>query len=488
MAEASTQGVGSSLRRTALRGSFIVIAAYAARELIRLAANLFVSRLLTPEAYGLMAIVNTLIGGLQMFSDIGLNFSVIHSARGAERSFLGTVWTLQIARGAVLCAIATIAAPAVAAFYGDPRLTSLLAIASISTILIDLRSVSLLYRQRKLQQGWNAAVEVGSMAVASLTMVIWASLDASVWALVAGSLLGALAQVAISHAAPTDLRVMPAWDRGAVREISSFGRWVFVSTLMLYLASQSDRLIFGRFESLATLGIYNVATVFVGAPVIIMNQLGTSIAFPALTRSRDSAASFRAAYLRARRPLVAVGGLMVSLLMACGPMLIEALYDPRWHDAGGYLRWLALQTWFRVLTTAPAAALLAQGLSRTDALGNTLKVVTIPIGVGAGFAIAGFDGAVAGFALSEICRWACYAVACKRSGLPGAGPDLVSTFWVLAAASAGGLAGLAARRLGAPLVVALAASAVVAAIGWAPTLWRLYRSEIRGDVNAAVAR
>jgi hypothetical protein len=57
---------------------------------------------------------------------------------------------------------------------------------------------------------------------------------------------------------------------------------------------------------------------------------------------------------------------------------------------------------------------------------------------------------------------------------------------VLAAASAGGLAGLAATRLGAPLVVALAASAFAASIGWAPTFWRLYRSEIRGDARAAV--
>ena len=64
MAEADAKGAQGlpSIRRAALRGSAIVMGAYGGREFIRLAANLVVSRLLSPEAYGLMAIVNTLIG------------------------------------------------------------------------------------------------------------------------------------------------------------------------------------------------------------------------------------------------------------------------------------------------------------------------------------------------------------------------------------------------------------------------------------------
>jgi len=489
MAEADAQrphGV-ASLRRAALRGSVVIVGAYAGRETLRLAANLVVSRMLTPEAYGLMAIVNALIGGMQMFSDIGLNFSVIQSARGSEPRFLGTVWSLQIVRGVALCLLTIVVAPAVAYFYDDPRLTSLLAVCSLGTALTGLRSVAQLHDQRTLRQGWVMGVELGSMAAASVAMVIWAWLDASVWALAGGSLVGSLAQVAISHAAPTARRIPLMWDRSAIREIVGFGKWVFVSTLMLYLAQQSDRLIFGRLESLSVLGVYNIATVLVSPPVIVMNRLGGAIAFPALARARESARDFAAAYVRARRPLVTVGGVLVSLLVAGGPRLIELLYDSRWHGAGPFLQWLALQTWFRVLSTAPAAALLAMGLSRFDALANVVKVAAIPAGIAAGFAIAGFQGAVAGFALAEIARWACYVVICRAQGLQGAWADLGATVGMLASGGMGVLAGSVAEHAGASKPVTLAVISLVVAATWVPSIWRLYLTEVRGNPGHGAA-
>lgn len=477
-AGAESEAGSSSLRKTALRGSAVIVSAYAAGEALRLGANLIVSRMLSPEIYGLMAIVNTVINGLQMFSDIGLSFSVIQSSRGSDPRFLGTVWSLQIMRGMALWLVALALAPAVAWFYGDSRLGALLGIVSVGTVLTGLRSVSRLEDRRHLRQGWLALVDFGGMLIASLTMIVWAVYDASVWALVAGTLTGSLVATVISHLIP-GRRVLPAWDRAAVREISGFAMWVMLSTLMLYLAQQSDRLIFGRLEGIAVLGVYNIAAVLVAPPVIIMNQLGGSILFPALSRARESGRDFQAAYASARRPLVVAGGVLVSGLIACGPALIELLYDPRWHRAGTFLQWLALQTWFRVLSTAPAAALLALGEPKRDALANAVKVASIPVGVASGYWLAGLDGAIAGFVAAEVARWATYAWAARRHGLSAATLDLRASLGMLAAAGVGFAAGGAARAADAPGAAAFLASGVAVVLCWAPAGWRVARRELR---------
>lgn len=101
---------GNGLRQRAMRGAVISLGGTAGHQVMRLLSNLALTRLLFPEAFGLMALMQTFMIGLQMFSDIGLRPSIIQNPRGEEPDFLNTAWTLQVARGVVLwlgaCALA----------------------------------------------------------------------------------------------------------------------------------------------------------------------------------------------------------------------------------------------------------------------------------------------------------------------------------------------------------------------------------------------
>jgi hypothetical protein len=86
--------------------------------------NLILTRLLFPEAFGLMALVQVFLSGLQMFSDIGIQTSVIRSKRGEDPAFLDTAWTVQVLRGGLLwLGCLGIAGPA-AAFYEEANCSS----------------------------------------------------------------------------------------------------------------------------------------------------------------------------------------------------------------------------------------------------------------------------------------------------------------------------------------------------------------------------
>ena len=90
------------LRQLAVRASIWTIGGLGTSQAIRLASNIVLTRLLFPEAFGLMAIVNVWIYGLQMMSDVGLGASIIQNKRGDEPAFLNTVWTMQVFRGFAL--------------------------------------------------------------------------------------------------------------------------------------------------------------------------------------------------------------------------------------------------------------------------------------------------------------------------------------------------------------------------------------------------
>src|SRR5688572_13860724 len=91
-----------SLRQLAIRATVWTIAATYAGQALRLASNLILTRLLFPEAFGVMAILLLILQSLNLFSDIGIQQSLILHPLGVERRFCNTAWTLQIVRGVCL--------------------------------------------------------------------------------------------------------------------------------------------------------------------------------------------------------------------------------------------------------------------------------------------------------------------------------------------------------------------------------------------------
>src|SRR6056297_1850851 len=93
---------GDALRARAMRGSMLTIVSFGGQNVLRLGSNLVLTRILFPEAFGLMALVQVFIVGLQMFSDVGIQTSVIRSKRGDDPASLHTAWTFQVLRGVLL--------------------------------------------------------------------------------------------------------------------------------------------------------------------------------------------------------------------------------------------------------------------------------------------------------------------------------------------------------------------------------------------------
>ncbi len=91
-----------SLRQRIIHAGLWTIGGHASSQILRLISNLLTTRLLVPEAFGIMALANTFVLGLALFSDVGLGQSVVRSKRSEDPAFTNTVWTLQALRGCLI--------------------------------------------------------------------------------------------------------------------------------------------------------------------------------------------------------------------------------------------------------------------------------------------------------------------------------------------------------------------------------------------------
>ena len=406
------------------------------RQGLRLGGNVVFTRLLFPEAFGLMAIVNSLRTGLEMVSDLGIAPAIVQNERGTDPRFLDTAWTFQVARGAVLFAITLALAYPVAALYGAPELVGLVPVAGLALLISSFNSTELALLQRRLDVRRYEGILLASQAVAVLTILVWCWIQPSVWALVAGGVASSVVRLVLSHVV-ADHRNRFHWDPEAGREIFHFGKWIFLSTVLTFFADEADRLILGAVADLGELGVYSIALLFATLPGMLVHQLGQLVLFPALSRSGREARALRLLFRRLRAPLVAVGGAAVVALASGATPLIDLLYDPRYADAAWMLQGLAVGVWFRTLEIPGRAALLAVGETRWMAVLNGTKFAFVLVGLPLGYGLAGFPGAIAALALSDAARYAVCCLGTARAGLGVPWGDVVPTLLGLVAVWAG---------------------------------------------------
>src|SRR5690348_2689823 len=89
-----------------LRNAFWTVGSFGLGQVLRLVMNIILARLLAPELFGIMLIVNSLRSGIELMSDVGIGQNVIYHKDGNEPEFYNTAWTLQFIRGVLLWPIA----------------------------------------------------------------------------------------------------------------------------------------------------------------------------------------------------------------------------------------------------------------------------------------------------------------------------------------------------------------------------------------------
>jgi O-antigen/teichoic acid export membrane protein len=396
----------------------------AVAQLARLASNLVLARLLAPADFGVVAIVSSVLAGLQMFSDIGIVPSIVRSTRGEEPIFLDTAFTLQAARGFSLLLAACIAAWPISLMYGS-GLLYLMPAAGITAALNGLASSRVAIAARHMDQRRLTYFELATFMIQLGTTMAWAVYSPSAWAIVGGWIAGSASRVLLSHTYMGHWQDRFRLDRESARELLAFGRWVFISTVIAFFALQIDRLLLGKLMDLPTVGLYSIALSLVALPRELVNRVASAIQFAALSRcARESPRHFEALLLKSRRVLVILALWMILAIAYYAQAFFAMLYDSRYQGASEIVRYLTVPVFINTVSQASAFGLLAMGDSKALARADVVRVVTmIPTCIVGGLYF-GLPGFIAGLAISALAGYLFQAHSLRSHKVHTLAPDL----------------------------------------------------------------
>ena len=422
----------ATLKKQAISGTAWTIFGYGTSQSLRLGSNLILTRLLTPELFGLMALVNVFLMGLNLFSDVGIYPSIIQNKRGEDPQFLNTAWTVQVIRGFALWVGCLLIAFPLAQFYEEPRLQLLLPIVGLNSIFNGFNSTNLPILQRRMEIGKMIRFELGTQIIALVVMITWAWISPSIWALVGGNLVAAIAEMLWSHR----LRKFSqgfAWDKEVIEELTSFGKWIFISTAMTFLASEIDRLMLGKLFSLEMLSFYIIAFTFADIPRQIVGKLSFQVLYPVIVKYASLPRKvLREKTLKPRWLMLLGQAIALTILVSFGDYLITTLYDARYVQATWILPILALGLWPLMLSITSDKALLAIGSPNYAAWGNFWKFIYMAIALPLGFHLYSVLGAVVVIAFNDLPFYALTSYGLYREKLSVLKQDLAATLILIA--------------------------------------------------------
>jgi O-antigen/teichoic acid export membrane protein len=418
----------SSLGKRAIHGVFWTIASYGGGQAIRFLSNLLLSRLLVPQYFGLMALLNTLLMGLSLFSDFGLAPSVIRRADGDDPEFLNAVWTVQVLRGCTLWLICEALSWPVSRFYNQPRLYPLLSAAAFSLLIWGFNCTSFMTLARHIATAKLARVELTAQVIQLVVTLAIALFNPSVWALVIGRFASDISRLIIGFSLIPGYRNRFVWNPRIVQELVSFGKWVLASTAATFLASQADRLVLGRLVSLSTLGLYSITFAIADVPRQVILSFAGQVALPIVSKiSFLPRVEFRTRILRYRRIVLLFGAFTLAIVVNFSDILLLRIYDHRYHDAAWMAPVLALGLWHTILYNTTGTCLVALGKMRYTLLGYVLTAMVILLFVPLTFHRWGMVGAVWTVAFSDVPVYFANLLGLSREALSPLEQDLQMT-------------------------------------------------------------
>lgn len=322
--------------------------------ILRVVATLIVTRLLSPEIFGLFAIITTFQVILFMLTDFGIPSLIKVSDKTEDDDFLRTCWTVQALRGLFLYGLVLLLALGLYGLqqasavshdtvYGAPVLPAALAASGFQLIFQGFSSVNQHVYARDMRFFRITMMQIVQAFIMPTLTIMIALYHPSVWAFVIAGLGTAASGFAMSFYLFPGASMRFCLNPGYRRELYVRGRWIMSSSAIFVFSSNADQIVLSLFTSPAFLGVYYIAKQIFMVPKSFADNLIGAVRIQVFKNILPkSQAEFHQKYYRFRRPIdllifVFIGGILVS-----GPTLIDLMYDDRYLEAGTILQILSI--------------------------------------------------------------------------------------------------------------------------------------------------
>ena len=350
---------------------------------IGLVISILLARLLSPEHFGQLAILNIFVDLSLTIINGGLNTALVQSKEADEQDY-ATVFYICMAVTALMVVLLYFAAPLIGRFYKDETIILPLRVYSLTLFISAFNSILMARVQREMRFRQQLTCSLIATVISGCVGALLAFLGAGIWALVVyfglNNLVNALA-LAVA------LRWFPhgRFSVDSAKRLYSYGLRMLASSLVNTLYNDIRPLIIGKRFSTAELGYYDRGHQFSSIIALNIDDAVQSVMFPVMSRLQDQRDALRSATRRAMSlNAFLIFPAMLGMAAVAEPM-VRLLLTDKWLPSVIFVQILCFAEAQIPLTTTNLVVLKSLGRSdlymRQEVVRRVLMLAVLLISV-----------------------------------------------------------------------------------------------------------
>jgi len=287
---------------------------------------IIMARILTPDDYGLVAMLTIFIAISQSLVDSGFSQALIRKQDRNETDN-STVFYFNIAVGLILYLILFLCAPLIAKFYKEPILTPITRVISLSVLINSFVVVQRAILTSRIDFKTQAKASMSAAVISGIVGISMAYTGYGVWSIVWYQLTNLTVNVGLlwilSKWRP---RLLYSWK--SFLELFGFGSKLAASGILDTLYNNVYLILIGKIFSAADLGYYTRASQFSQFPSSNLSGIIQRVTYPVLCTIQNDDERLRNVYRRfLRLSAFIVFPLMIGLAAVARPLILLLLKE-----------------------------------------------------------------------------------------------------------------------------------------------------------------
>jgi len=298
------------------------------RAVITALTFIVLSRLLTPEAFGLVTLASVFVDFVEIFLDQGFSAAVVQR-KDLDRSHLDTAFWISILTGGLLTLGNIAASGLVADFFHEPRLASILSWLSLSYIVNALSTTQLAILQRNMSFKSLARRSLAATTIGGVVGIGMALAGFGVWSLVGQNLVRGIAAAIILWGS-SDWRPGFKVSLQHYKELFGFGISVMANNLLNVAIRRADDFLIGFYLGPTLLGFYAVGYRLLLIIIRLVTEVSNTVAFPAFARLQQEPERMRRAFYKVTQYTSLLSFPIFIGLAVLSPEVVPAVFGAKW--------------------------------------------------------------------------------------------------------------------------------------------------------------
>lgn len=373
--------------RTTITGFIWMFLERVGAQSIGLVISFVLARLMTPDDYGVVAIVNVFIPIITMFISAGMSVALVQKKDADDLDF-SSLFYFNLCTCVILYIGLFLVSPWIAKQYETPELTAMLRVAGCMFLISGLRAVQAAYCSRHLLFKNFFFATLGGTVIAAVVGIIMAVQGYGAWALIIQSLLNnAIDALILWFTAGWRPKKMFSFSR--LKALFQYGWKMLVSSLLELGYNSLSPLIIGYKYNHADLAYYNKGQSIPNSLVSMINAALDKVLLPVMANNQNEPQQVK---LMTRQSLRLGTFVLFPLMMGaavCATGIVRLLLTDKWLEMVPFFQMFCVVYALLPVQTANLNAIKALGRSDLFLKIETVKkvigiitlIITVPMGV-----------------------------------------------------------------------------------------------------------